>query len=267
MNIFPSAQSGFDRVHQLLISYENGFSATLCKKGISLVLTMQIANCTHQRSVPRAPPNEKCKTLAIYTMFNGKKAERRAEMTRTRCGRDEKDAHLRGRGARIKRWLALRLGLLVVIATTTIYRNLSGQKCARTEAYKLFGDLQDERWYTRRRGPDRLARQVGNLRVDLNKSSQTYFLFSFALHANIMQKGKRRGPKYKELNGQSGGMQRDRRRGCRGTACTKWPVSVADAIASAISRCEVFAWECRTRKAEGRTYNSQKRCQKKAKSK
>lgn len=41
--------------------------------------------------------------------------------------------------------------------------------------------------------------------VDLNKSSQTYFLFSFALHANIMQKGKRRGPKYKELNGQSGG--------------------------------------------------------------
>lgn len=33
MNIFPSAQPGFDRVGQLLISYENVFSATLCKKG------------------------------------------------------------------------------------------------------------------------------------------------------------------------------------------------------------------------------------------
>lgn len=111
----------------------------------------------------------------------------------------------RGRGARIKRWLALRLGLLVVIATTTIYRNLSGQKCARTEAYKLFGDLRDERWCTRRRARTDSPGKWATFGVDLNKSSQTYFLFSFALHANIMQKGKGRGPKYKELNGQSGG--------------------------------------------------------------
>lgn len=77
--------------------------------------------------------------------------------------------------------------------------------------------------------------------VDLNKSSQTYFLFSFALHANIMQKGKEGGQNIKNLMARAGGMQRGRRRGCRARACTKWPVNVADAIASAISRCEVFA--------------------------
>lgn len=40
---------------------------------VLLDLTMQIANCTHQASVPSAPPNEKCKTLAIYTTFNGER--------------------------------------------------------------------------------------------------------------------------------------------------------------------------------------------------
>lgn len=111
----------------------------------------------------------------------------------------------RGRGARIKRWLALRLGLLVVIATTTIYRNLSGQKCARTEAYKLFGDLRDERWCTRRRGPDRLARQVGNLRCGLKQKFPDVFFIFICTTCQHYAKRKRRGPKYKELNGQSVG--------------------------------------------------------------
>jgi len=34
------------------------------------------------------------------------------------------------------------LGFVLVIA---LYRNLSAQKCVRTEAYKLFGDLKDAR--------------------------------------------------------------------------------------------------------------------------
>lgn len=66
--------------------------------------------------------------------------------------------------------------------------------------------------------------------VDLNKSSQTYFLFSFALHAALC-KERKENIRAKKMN----------RAAIKVVGVAKWDLNVTDAIASAKSRCKVFA--------------------------